>query len=264
MKKTLLIAAAALAASVISSQAQVYSQNIVGYYNVPVGGNQFGLIANQFTNTATGISDIFSGSLVSDVNGVNNTVILIWNPVTSQYSSYQYFSAADAVTDFGGGSLAGWWDAGASVRHNEPLLVGQSAFIQNINNASPITVTLVGTVPQGTNVINLNQGYTLVGSPVPVSTNIASSVIGFAGNSDVNGINNDVILLWNPVTSQYSSFQYFNQADAVTDFGPGSQAGFWDAGASAYQNIAPNVGSGFFIQRVVPGTTVWTNVFSVQ
>ena len=34
MKKTLLIAAAALAASVISSQAQVYSQNIVGYANV--------------------------------------------------------------------------------------------------------------------------------------------------------------------------------------------------------------------------------------
>ena len=33
MKKTLLIAAATLAAGVISIQAQVYSQNIVGYMN---------------------------------------------------------------------------------------------------------------------------------------------------------------------------------------------------------------------------------------
>ena len=31
MRKTLLIAAAALAGSIISSQAQVYSQNVVGY-----------------------------------------------------------------------------------------------------------------------------------------------------------------------------------------------------------------------------------------
>jgi len=236
----------------------------VGYYNVPIGGNQFGLVANQFTNTATGISDIFSGSLVSDVNGANNTVILLWNPVTSQYSSYQYFNAADAVTDFGPGSLAGWWDAGVPIRHNENLLVGQSCFIQNINNASPITVTLVGTVSQGTNILTLNQGYSLVASPIPVGTNLVSSVIGFAGNSDVNGVNNDVILLWNPVTSQYSQYQYFNQADAVTDFGPGSQAGFWDAGVPALQNISPSVGNGFFIQRLVPGSTVWTNIFSVQ
>ena len=40
MRKTLLIAAAALASSVISSQAGVYSQNIVGYANIvtPNGG----------------------------------------------------------------------------------------------------------------------------------------------------------------------------------------------------------------------------------
>src|SRR5258708_2807982 len=102
--KTLLIAAAALAVGIISSQAQVYSQNVVGYYNVPVGGNKFGLIVNQMTNSATGISDIFGGTLVSDVNGVNNTVILLWDPNVSQYSSFQYFNAADAVTDFGAGS----------------------------------------------------------------------------------------------------------------------------------------------------------------
>lgn len=264
MKKTLLMAAAALAAGIISSQAQpVYSQNVVGYYNVPIGGNQFSLVANQLNlDNTNGISQIFTGSLVSDVNGVNNSVIWLWNRGTAQYNSFQYFSSADALTDFGV-AQAGWWDAGGPTFHNEPLPPGNAAFIQNFNNGSSITVTVVGTVAQGTNILTLNQGYSLVGSPVPVSTNICSSNIGFAGFSDVAGVNNDVIWLWNPGTKQYNSFQYFNAADALTDFGVAT-AGFWDAGIPALQNVSPNVGTGFFIQHIVAGSTVWTNIFQVQ
>jgi hypothetical protein len=220
-------------------------------------------VANQLNlDNTNGISQIFTGGLLSDVNGVTNTVIYLWNPLTSQYNSYQYFSSADANTDFGT-AKAGWWDAGGPTYHNESLPPGQACFIQNFNNNSSITVTVVGNVAQGTNIINLNQGYSLVGSPIPVSTNICSSIINFVGHSDVNGINNDVIYLWNPVTSQYNSYQYFSAADANTDFG-NPTAGFWDAGGPTLQNVAPLVGNGFFLQRVVPGTTVWTNTFTVQ
>ncbi len=45
--KTLLIAAAALAATVISSEAQVYSANVVGYVNVVLQGG-YNLEANPF------------------------------------------------------------------------------------------------------------------------------------------------------------------------------------------------------------------------
>ena len=73
--KTLLIAAAALVATVISSEAQtVYSANVVGYYNVPIGGNRFGLVANQLNlDNTNGISQIFTGGLCVDVNGVDNS-----------------------------------------------------------------------------------------------------------------------------------------------------------------------------------------------
>ncbi len=43
MKKTLLIAAAALVAGVISSDAQVYSANIVGYVNVACPAGRVGI-----------------------------------------------------------------------------------------------------------------------------------------------------------------------------------------------------------------------------
>ncbi len=48
MKKTLLIAAAALVAGVISSEAQVYSANIVGYVNVVMPANSIGLGFQSF------------------------------------------------------------------------------------------------------------------------------------------------------------------------------------------------------------------------
>src|ERR1700722_6479335 len=49
--KTLLLAAAALAVSLATSEAQVYSANIVGYATVVYPGNgQFALVANPFDN----------------------------------------------------------------------------------------------------------------------------------------------------------------------------------------------------------------------
>ena len=59
MKKTLLMAAAALAAGVISTQAQVYSQNVVGYYNLNLVAG-YNMVANQFTvGNSNGLNEIF-------------------------------------------------------------------------------------------------------------------------------------------------------------------------------------------------------------
>jgi hypothetical protein len=59
--KTLLIAAAALVAGIVSSEAQVYSANIVGYVNVSGNANQFALIANPLDNgTNTGNDELSS------------------------------------------------------------------------------------------------------------------------------------------------------------------------------------------------------------
>ena len=84
--KTLLIAAAALAAGVISSQAQVYSQNIVGYANLacPTGGKNY-LITCPFTvGVSNGINEVFGstlpvGSSVLIWNGVNNYITALYD-----------------------------------------------------------------------------------------------------------------------------------------------------------------------------------------
>jgi hypothetical protein len=71
--KTLLIAAAALVAGIVSSNAQpVFSQNVVGYVNISIPANQLTLVANPLddgTNTATSLG----GALP------NKSTIQTWN-----------------------------------------------------------------------------------------------------------------------------------------------------------------------------------------
>src|SRR6267142_5754961 len=54
MRTKTLLCAAALAAGVATSavaQSNVYSLNVVGYYNVPVAANQYILVGNQLNTT---------------------------------------------------------------------------------------------------------------------------------------------------------------------------------------------------------------------
>ena len=261
--KTLLIAAATLAAGIISTQAQsnVYSANIVGYINVSVPSNSFVLVGNQLNlDNTNNINNLFSG-LVSDSGGQNNTVIWLFNPTTSQYNSYQYFTGPDADSNFfTSGSVAGFYDYGGTLQ-NIQLGVGQAAFLQNITTSS--TVTFVGTVQTGTNVINIQPGYNLISVPVPLSGDLVTNAnINFVGTSDPSGANNDTIWVWNPVSQQYNSYQYFTGADADSNFFvSGSVNGFYDYGGNL-QSITPSAGSGFFIQHLDSGTNHWTSVFN--
>jgi len=77
--KTLLLAVAALAAGVISSEAQnVYSQNVVGYINVVLPAGQQVLLANPLddgTNTVTSLgANLANKSQIQVFNGVGYTL----------------------------------------------------------------------------------------------------------------------------------------------------------------------------------------------
>jgi hypothetical protein len=283
MRKTLLIAAATLAAGVIAAQADaVYSQNIVGYYNVTIpglsGSTGFYIVANQFNvGSSNGLNEMFaSGGLASDVNGTTNSTVYIWRPDAQVYATYQYFNAADAAADASGGTYAngaGFYDG--SGNYATPIIApGSSVFIQNLA-AGSLTVPIVGSIPQvGTNLISMKGSaagaLNLVSAPIPVSTNICSSPINFVGTSDANGTYNDVVYLWNPTNGVFSTYQYFNAADAAADASGGTYAngaGFYDgSGNSAV--VAPVVGTGFFIQHFGANgdgsTETWTNIFTVQ
>jgi len=295
MKKTLLIAAAALAAGIISTQAQVYSQNVVGYINqpIPAGGYQIvgsdlvgGSDANQTNgdiNATLGAGLISSpvpatvGNPTQNPGLSTNSQILVFNG--SGFVTYFYFNQADATSWQGTASPAGWYDAGG-VPASVLLTGGKSAFIYN-HSSSPLTVTTVGTVLQGTNVTTINSGYNLICLQEPVGvTNMfvsnGSSLpyglpLTLTSSNDVNAFQDtpttttqDSMLYWSG--TGYITYFYFNSADATYwENGGGASpvfpAGFYDAGGIP-GNI-PSVNQGFFIFHIGPAIN-WTNSFTVQ
>jgi hypothetical protein len=142
MKKTLLIAAAALVAATVSTEAQVYSANIVGYVNVTCPANTLILASNPLddgTNTAN--------SILASLP--NKSQIQVWNG--SGFTLYPKTSAG-----FTG---------------NPSLPVGTGFFVKSVSN---YTNTFVGNVVpapgghQSTNTFPAGS-LVLVGSTLPVA-----------------------------------------------------------------------------------------------
>ncbi len=264
--KILLSAVAALALGVASSMAQTtYSQNVVGYINSPIPAGGFGIFANQLINgsdpnqTNNSVNTMISSGLVSDPNGVVNTVLYYWNG--HGYNVFQYFTIADADTYFGADFGNGFYDNGGALAPGT-LNQGAGSFLFN-PSGSPVTTTVVGNVLQGTNVVNIVQGFNLLSLSQPIATNIAAAVTyaNFPGTSDPNGINNDVLYYWNG--HGYNVFQYFTIADADTYFGADSGNGFYDNGGVLFTTPVP-VGQAFFIDHLVASPVTWTVTFTVQ
>jgi hypothetical protein len=182
--QTLLIAAAALAAGVMSSHAQVYSQNIVGYVNIPlvVGNN---LIANQLDYDGTGtnntVNTVFPNGLP------NKTIISAWNPNTATFVTAEYFSTSG-------------WNSGT----NSPLVYsalqpGSGFFIKV---SAPTNITLVVNVITGTNTYPVPAGLTVVAPSAPIAGTL-DTTNGFKPN------NKDIVDVWVPATSSFTAHEYF-------------------------------------------------------
>lgn len=223
MSKTLLIAAAALAGSVISSQAQVYSQNIVGYINVPLVTG-YTPLANQLDLDGTG-----TNNTVATVFGTNllaGTTVLAWETSIAGYTSANWISSKGTLKWAGDTN-------GVSAALNE----GRGVFVQS---PSANSLTLVGTVLQGTNDIGLVAGYNLVSSVAPISGGV-STTLGYAPSVG------DAVLLWSTASQGYTSYNYISSKGTLK----------W---APSEPQIA--VGQSFFIQAAAAET--WTNSFISQ
>lgn len=170
-----MIAAAALAAGVVTSQAQVYSQNIVGYVNSVV---PFGYSVQSAPFDAA--------------NGNSATNIVINNPVSGPGTGpldgaylYVWGGSSFAVYTFDSTQPTGFADAGDNYATNAPVLNPGTAFYIN-NGVGAYTNTYVGTVHIGsgtypgtsTNVIGATQVYTFISPVIPVGGGL-TSVCGF-------------------------------------------------------------------------------------
>jgi hypothetical protein len=284
--KATLIAAATLAVGVISSQAQVYSQNVVGYVNQVIPANSFQIIAGTLINgsdaaqTNGDINLVLTNGLVSDKNGPpngSNSVAYVWDPVHNGVATYYYFNAADATYweqgGPGGPAYPGGWYNGGGAQLSFSLHPGIGVYIQN-KFSQPITITTVGNVFQGTNVTTIQPGFQLISFNSPVSSapnttntwglpaNLTSSNVG-------NQSQNDTIFVWDSLHNGVATFYWFNSADATywQQGGPGGPtypAGFYDLGGSAMPAFDyPQVNQGFYLYH--NGAAIqWTNSFSVQ
>ena len=142
MKKTLLIAAAALVAGVISSDAQVYSANIVGYVNVTCPAGALVLTSNPLDKGTNTANDLLSAL-------PTKSSIQVWN----------------------GTGFTAFTKGAAGFSPNPSLPVGTGFFVKA---SSAFTNTFVGNVvpnPGGNqSTVALPSGtLVLVGSTLPIA-----------------------------------------------------------------------------------------------
>ena len=225
--KSILAAAAIIAAGAASSQAQsnVYSLNVVGYVNVtaPTG---FSIINNPLVPANAQV-----GTMLDD--GANGSTKVPAGSTIFAFIDGGY--VANFSDEFGGG-----WSTPSQTITN-----GQGFFFQN-NSGSPTTITFVGEVPQGTLGTALRPGFNMVGSKVPQA--------GFVGNLGLNSADGDFAFRFK--AGSYAA--YFKD-----EFGGGWSSS--DPEVDSVQGPLLNVGEAFFFNRAdVGGTATWTRNFTVQ
>ena len=240
MKKTLLIAAAALAASVISSQAQVYSQNIVGYVNKP--------FVTGYVNVSNPLDNSGGNSLTNVVQNVggalDGVLVYLWNG--TGYTIRQFdSSSATGVSDLGGSPVA-----------SPTLDPGSFAFLNN-NSGVLLTNTFVGvvhvegagtgSVGRTTNV--LATGFNFVGSKISVGGGLTTSL----GLTNPAGVL-DGVLVYTPNINGSGAFLGY----VITQFDSSAGSGFSDLGGSPTTEPQVSVSSGVIINNNTGSAYSWT------
>jgi hypothetical protein len=226
--KATLIAAATLAVGVISSQAQVYSQNIVGYINTPVLPNgQFVFIQNPLQGATNDLADLFPGV---------PTNTKVWEFVSGNWTAY---------TKRANGTFSGY--------NGHQIYPGEGLFVQSATTDTVgFTNTFTGTVITGTNVLSYltGGGFTPLANLAPVSGRIQTD-LGFPAVNGDKIWTFDPTLGWQTATRRTSSW-----------------SGAWFSGTNGVAGSGEpviRVGQAFFVQGSGATTSgSWTNVFVPQ
>jgi hypothetical protein len=178
MRTKALLCAAALAAGALTSMAQsnVYSLNVVGYYNASVvgsGSGTFTMVANQLNTT-------------------NNTVGALIATPPDFTTLYKYVGTGFSIATY----FLGAWD------HPEfTLNPGEGAIIQS---TSPFTNTFVGEVLQGNLTNSFPAGFSIRSSMVPQAGTLTQLGLPGTALSDF-----DQVYKMNTATQGYDIYAWF-------------------------------------------------------
>jgi len=184
--KTLLIAAAALAAGIMTSQAQVYSQNIVGYINVQLTNSTgYTLVANQLDLDGTGTNNSIKSVIGSSLPA--NSVVEVWQASKGSFKS----STWNGTT----------WSTDSALFTNA-MNPGSGFFLYV---PTPTNLTLVGNVITGTNTYPIAAGYSIIAPSGPVAGTIGTQLL-------YNPSANDVVEVWNGTKGSFKANTYNGSA----------------------------------------------------
>jgi hypothetical protein len=222
--KTLLLTAAVSAAGVATSMAQVFSVNAVGYVNKTIPANSFALISNPLTAADNRINELFKG-------------------VPPGTQIYKFNGTGFDTATFDALDNAFLWSP--TTASNTELKPGEGAFVKN-NGTTPLTITFVGEVPQGTQVNPLPAGLSVKSSIIPQRGTISDPNFGYTAAAG------DQIYQFNTGTQKYDVFTFDSLDNAWLN--------------SQNQPVAPviEVGDAFFLRKPAGTATSWTRTFNVN
>jgi hypothetical protein len=242
--KTLLIAAATLAVGAITSQAQVYSQNIVGYVNIPETAGGLSLEAPPLDLDGTGTNNTLASTFPNPTIGDN---VFTYNSSSSSFVVYQYLKRTTGVPPHQT-TVTNWYDPNVVIANNNLGVInpGQGYFY---NAAVNETNTYVGQVLLGNGSLT-NQfvpsagGFGIVSSQLPISGPI-QNVLNY-----IPTIGDNVYVYSN---NQYVVYQYLKRTTGVPPHQT-TVTNWYDPNVIIDQPTI-QVGQGFFLNPAV--TPVW-------
>lgn len=232
-----------IGAGTAMSQSVVYSLNAVGYVTVTMPPG-FCMISCQLQTTNNTVA-----GLLNDASGVyDGCNVYKWVNSGSRYE-------IDTGDSQGSSYSANGWDNNGTITMNP----GEAIWFQN-EFTTNVSVTFVGTVPQGTNVVTLNSGFNMASSPVPFSGDLVTNM----GLTNYNYY--DTVYVWNNPGGGNRGAYTISQSD--TQGGSSGYMSQWDTPDPQLQ-----VGQGFWYQNnnggpqgnlSGPQPVVWTQIFSVN
>ncbi len=199
--KTLLIAAAALAVGVISSEAQVYSQNIVGYANVPCNDAyaSYMMQCPFVVGVSNGANEIFGIGNLPDTSEV-----MTWDPNANAFTV--------AVYDGSQNNGIYWYLSDDATPGPAPILLpGQGFYLFAAGTATNTFAGTVAVASGATNNMSITtpfQNY-LVGSTIPYSGYVTNVVAGTSQGINLNGLpDTSEVALWDEPSGTFTLYVY--------------------------------------------------------
>ena len=170
------------------------------------------MVFNSVGGGAIDLNDMsFPGVTGTDSESTSD-LIQVWNPATSGYTIYWYYYEAGAAAD-----EIGWYGT-----LDEPTtLAAGTAFWYKAKAGSGKAITQSGAVESDADVtFNLTGGnWNMAINPYPtaIDLNDATTVEFVNATGTDSESTSDLIQVWNPATSGYTIYWYYNEAGAAAD-----------------------------------------------